>query len=173
MTEVLGRYINENLSANEKVLYLARFHWMYTVSACAGLVFSALFSMLIYWFPPGFIQDTLSVFPAGAAKFLALIVFAFGAYRYVAMMIYKHTTEIGVTNYRLVFKRGLISRRVESVNIDRVEGADMHQSMLGRMLGYGSLVVRGVGVGDVAMPPVEDPIGFRQAILEASTSLRR
>jgi len=40
---------------------------------------------------------------------------------------------------------------------------------LGRIFNYGRVMVRGMGVGEVVLPPVEDPISFRRAIEEAKT----
>ena len=82
-------------------------------------------------------------------------------------MIRKATTEIAVTSNRLVFKRGLIARQVGEINIDRIEGVNVLQSVLGRIFNYGRIMVRGMGVGEVTLPTIEDPITFRRAIEKA------
>jgi uncharacterized membrane protein YdbT with pleckstrin-like domain len=82
-------------------------------------------------------------------------------------MIVKATTEIAITSERLVYKKGLIARHVGELNIDRIEGVSVRQGVFGRILGYGRVIVRGMGVGEVMLPSIEDPITFRGAIQEA------
>ena len=85
-------------------------------------------------------------------------------------MIVRATTEIAVTNSRLIYKRGLVARYVGEMSIDRIEGVNVLQGVLGRLLGYGRIMVHGIGVGEVILPPLADPIGFRKAIEKARTS---
>jgi hypothetical protein len=41
--------------------------------------------------------------------------------------------------------------------------------VLGRIFGYGRIMVRGMGVGEVVLPPISNPIAFRRAIEKART----
>ena len=75
--------------------------------------------------------------------------------------------EIAITNNRLVYKRGLIARQVGEISIDRIEGVNVLQTVFGRIYNYGRLAIRGMGVGEVVLPPIEDPITFRKAIEKA------
>lgn len=96
-----------------------------------------------------------------------LIAFAMGLFFFASMMLTKATTEIAVTTERLVYKKGLISRHVGEINIDRIEGVSVRQGALARIFGYGIVCIRGMGVGEVALPPIEAPIEFRKAVNEA------
>ena len=53
------------------------------------------------------------------------------------------------------------------MSIDRIEGVNVLQTILGRLFGYGRLAIRGMGIGEVVLPPIEDPIAFRQSIEKA------
>jgi len=103
-------------------------------------------------------------------KILALFIFLMGVLKFVQMMIIKITTEIGVTDIRLVYKRGLVARAVGEINIDRIEGVNVIQGILGRIFGYGRVMVRGMGVGEVVLPPISQPIRFKKAIEKARAS---
>ena len=92
-----------------------------------------------------------------------------GLLRFAQMMIVKATTEIAITNSRLVYKRGLVARQVGEMSIDRIEGVNVLQSVLGRIFNYGRIMVRGMGVGEVILPPLADPIKFRKSIEKAKT----
>lgn len=100
-------------------------------------------------------------------RFSILGMFLLGLYFFAHMMIVKATTEIAVTSERLVYKKGLIARNVGELNIDRIEGVSVRQGVLGRLCGYGNVVIRGMGVGEVVLPPIETPIEFRRAIMES------
>lgn len=104
-------------------------------------------------------------------RFGILGMFFLGLYFFAHMMIVKATTEICVTSERLIYKKGLIARMVGELNIDRIEGVSVRQGVLGRIFGYGNVIIRGMGVGEVVLPPIESPIEFRRAVMEAQAVL--
>ena len=50
-------------------------------------------------------------------------------------------TEIAVTDRRIIYKRGFITRHTDEMNMDKVASVDVDQSILGRMLDYGTVHV--------------------------------
>jgi hypothetical protein len=100
-----------------------------------------------------------------------LLSFMTGLYLFAHMMLVKATTEIAVTNERLIYKKGLVARHVGELNIDRIEGVSVQQGVLGRFFNYGRVCIRGMGVGEVLLPPIESPIEFRKAVNEAKSIL--
>lgn len=102
-------------------------------------------------------------------RFGILGMFVLGLYFFAHMMIVKATTEIAVTSERLIYKKGLIARMVGELNVDRIEGVSVRQGVLGRIFGYGNVIIRGMGVGEVVLPPIESPIEFRRAVMEAQS----
>jgi uncharacterized membrane protein YdbT with pleckstrin-like domain len=176
-------YIRQSLTEDEELVHVAHFHWFYTISAILNIVFGVGFAIAIIvgaimvqpWLPD-FLQSHIpadsswldrvrSVSPG--IKILAFMVLAMGLLRYAQMMIVKATTEIAITNKRLVYKRGLVARYVGEMNIDRIEGINVLQGFWGRIFNYGRIMVRGMGVGEVVLPPIEDPLKFRKAIEKA------
>jgi len=105
-------------------------------------------------------------------KLGAFLAFGFGVFIFVQKMIIKATTEICLTSDRLVLKRGMIARHVAEINVDRIEGVDVAQGMLGRMMNFGFVAVRGMGVGEIVLPQIAEPVNFRRAI-ERSRSLKK
>lgn len=103
------------------------------------------------------------------ASFLCLV---FGVFAFTQKMIIKATTEICLTSDRLVLKRGMVARHVGEINIDRIEGVDVAQGILGRMMNFGFVAVRGMGVGEIVLPQIKEPVNFRRAI-ERSRSLKK
>ncbi len=82
------------------------------------------------------------------------------------------TTEIVVTTYRFVYKTGLISRNTQEVSLNKIEEITLHQSIWGRILGYGKLVLRGTGVGVIELPNLDNPIYIRKMIENTKSALR-
>jgi len=80
------------------------------------------------------------------------------------------TAKVTVTNQRVVLKWGLLRRTSIETYIDRIEGLDIHQSLLGRILGYGSVALRGVGGGGSACPGLGKLGKLRRALDEARRS---
>jgi uncharacterized membrane protein YdbT with pleckstrin-like domain len=54
-------------------------------------------------------------------------------------------SEFGITNKRLIIKTGILSRRTLELNLSKIESVNVNQSILGRILGYGSIGVIGTG----------------------------
>ncbi len=96
-----------------------------------------------------------------------LVMFVLGLFLFANMMIVKATTEIAITTDRLIYKKGMVARHVGELSVDRIEGVSVMQGVLGRILGYGNVSIRGMGVGEVILPPIEAPIEFRRAVQEA------
>jgi membrane protein YdbS with pleckstrin-like domain len=105
-------------------------------------------------------------------KIAAFVAFIIGLLAFIQMMLIKYTTEICLTTDRLILKRGVIARNVEEISIDRIEGVDVRQGILGRMMNFGHVEVRGMGVGEIRLPIIDEPVGFRKSI-ERSRSLKR
>ena len=77
---------------------------------------------------------------------------------------HRWTTETDVTNLRVVHKSGFIKRRTFEMSLDKVESVDVNQSILGRLLNYGNVTVRGVGEGAETITTIASPIDFRNHI---------
>lgn len=178
-------YIRQSLSEEEELIHVAEFHWMYNIQAIFNAIFGTIFSVLIIVFAIkyqpamfgaipdhlGYVDQVRALHPG--IKILAFFVFIMGLLKFAQMMIIKATTEIGVTDIRLVYKRGLVARAVGEINIDRVEGVNVLQGILGRLFGYGRVMVRGMGVGEVVLPPIAQPIRFKKAIEKARTKAKK
>lgn len=76
------------------------------------------------------------------------------------------STELAITNKRVIAKFGFIRRRTVEINIDRVESIQVDQGVLGRLFNYGSLIVSGAGTPQAPIPGVSNPLAFRRAFME-------
>ena len=86
---------------------------------------------------------------------------------FVAMMVRKWTTEIGVTTHRFVEKEGLFSLKTFEVALPNIEGVRVNQSVAGRVFNFGTVRIEGTGVDAVTTPSIADPVAFVKAIQTA------
>lgn len=136
----MGAYVDSNLLPGEEVIAKAKLHW-------AIFIVPGLLVLL------GFMMGK-----AGAV--VGLVGALWGGYRF---LIYS-TTELALTNKRVIAKSGIVRRNVIDVANAKVEGVTYHQGIIGRIFGYGSVVVRGTGVGQVPIPFIGRPEYFKQEV---------
>lgn len=171
-------YVEQSLGPEEELVHVGKFHWMYTVQAFMAIIWGIVISLMIVlgavfvykqmgWFPPDLpsLEGVKYLHPG--IRIAAFVAFVLGLLSFAQMMVVKATTEIAITNSRLVYKRGLVARHVGEMSVDRIEGVNVLQTILGRIFNYGRLAIRGMGIGEVILPPIEDPLTFRQSIEKA------
>jgi uncharacterized membrane protein YdbT with pleckstrin-like domain len=152
----MGRYIDDILQPGEKVLYSTNAHWIFYLPAIAAwIVALALYIIARNTVSPGL--ETMWLVLAAAAALVAVL--ATGK-----AWFHVWTTETDVTNLRVVHKTGFIKRRTFEMSLDKVESVDVNQSILGRIMNYGDVTVRGVGEGQETIKTIASPLDFRNHI---------
>lgn len=86
---------------------------------------------------------------------------------FIAPLIEMYTSEYAITNRRVIAKVGLISRRTLEMNLPQIESIKVDQSILGRILGYGDIVVTGTGGSNEAFSNIKSPLEFRKQYQQA------
>ena len=81
---------------------------------------------------------------------------------FLAPLIDRMTSEFVVTNRRVIIKIGLITRHILEMNLAKIESVNVDQTLLGRMLGYGSITVVGSGGTKEVFQNIENPLEFRR-----------
>ena len=76
------------------------------------------------------------------------------------------TSEFGLTNKRVMVKVGFIRRNSLEVMLAKVEGIQVSQGILGRILNFGSIVVSGTGGSKDPYHKISSPFEFRKKVLE-------
>jgi uncharacterized membrane protein YdbT with pleckstrin-like domain len=83
----------------------------------------------------------------------------------IAAILQKKTTEMAVTNKRVIIKTGIISRRTIEMNLSKIENIEVNQSLIGRIFGYGIITIIGTGGTHEPFNTVSQPLDFRKAVL--------
>ena len=102
---------------------------------------------------------------------LAGIAAALGVLVIVVALVRRSSTELAVTNRRVIAKFGLIARSTVEMNLAKIESVRVEQTVLGRLFGFGSIIVTGTGSTMDPIRFIADPIAFRQAIQAATDAL--
>ena len=152
----MGRYIDDILQPGEKVLYSTNAHWMFYLPAIAAWIVALVLVIL----SRATTAEGIVLLCLSAAAVVALA----ALYWTAKAWFHRWTTETDVTNLRVVHKTGFIKRRTFEMSLDKVESVDVDQSILGRMLNYGNVTVRGVGEGAETIDTIASPLEFRNHI---------
>jgi hypothetical protein len=72
--------------------------------------------------------------------------------------------EQGVTNKRVILKKGIISRKSEEMKISSIETVEISQGVMGRVFGFGTVKVTGRGISDLVFKNINDPMDVKRKI---------
>jgi uncharacterized membrane protein YdbT with pleckstrin-like domain len=124
-------YVRSVLQPGEKVILIGRLSWIVYHRAILLLIVGIILIVLerIFWGETIVILITAALF--GALTLAAAIQGWFQRW----------ITEIAVTDRRVIYKRGFINRH--TIEMDKVATVDVDQSVLGRLLNYGTVTVQG------------------------------
>ena len=140
-------YIEKNLMAGEKVIYRTKLHWVI-------FLWSAIFLIIAI---VGFASGSGAV----GGLFILLTVLAG-----ISSFLNYSTSEFGVTNKRVLVKVGWIRRHSLETLLTKVEGIGVDQGILGRIVGYGTIVVTGTGGTKEPFHKIDTPLEFRKRVQE-------
>jgi uncharacterized membrane protein YdbT with pleckstrin-like domain len=147
-------YVDRVLQQGETVRYIARISWVMYLPG------------LFLWLVAGVIAALLPTEPT--LRFLVLIVaaviFIIGAVLLARAWFHRVTTEIAVTDRRIIYKRGFVRRYTAEMHMDKVESVDVDQSIFGRILDYGDVIIHGTGSGLEPLPNIDHPLELRNHI---------
>lgn len=161
-------YIDDTLMKNEVVLYRSKPHWIIFTWPAVWLVIT----ILLFLFGPSIPVlnyqgiGNLPVFAVAAMVTLALAILSA-----INSFINFQTSEYGITNKRVLMKIGFIRRLAIEIYLQRIESVKVYQSVAGRIFGYGSIIISGVGGSKDPFHDVPYPLEFRRKIQEQVESI--
>ena len=151
------RYVRRVLQPGENIVYSTKLHWRIDIHAILLLIAGIILAGAAIATSD---NQNLSLALRIAAGIFALLALSAA----LRAFIRRATTELAVTDHRVIYKSGLLSRHTIEMNRDKVESVDVDQSLLGRILGYGTVIVRGTGGSLEPIRNIGDPLRFRTHI---------
>jgi uncharacterized membrane protein YdbT with pleckstrin-like domain len=143
-------YIDSNLLAGESVVFRTRLHWLLFLGP---VLFTVVILLPIAWF-----------LSTGTWSVYAWIPIVFGVFILLATLIKRLSSDFAVTNKRIMMKVGVFRTRSIEILLSKVEAIAVDQSLLGRMFGYGDIVVTGSGGTRETFAQIQAPLEFRRAV---------
>jgi len=144
-------YIDGNLLPGEQVVYRTRLHWLLFATP---VLFTVIVLLPIAWL---LTQKTWSQNYTWIPLALALLIL-------IATYIKRQSSDFAVTNKRVMMKVGVFSTRSIELVLNKVEAIAVNQSLMGRIFGYGDIVVTGSGGTKEAFSHIQGPLAFRRAV---------
>lgn len=148
-------YIEESLLPGERVQWRTRLHWMVFFWPAFFIIAPFLFSLVRI--------DHRGAAGAGVPEFMAVF-WPIGLVWGVLAGLRMWTSEFAITDKRVLAKAGFIRRKTIEIFLAKVESVQLQQSILGRFLDYGTVIVAGTGASKNSLKNIESPLQFRRAL---------
>ena len=78
------------------------------------------------------------------------------------------TTQLAITNKRIISKRGILNHSTMELRLDKIESLKIEQPLLGRMLNYGSVILAGTGGDKTPIEHIRAPAEFQRQFIVAT-----
>jgi uncharacterized membrane protein YdbT with pleckstrin-like domain len=149
------KYVRRVLQPGESIVHTAQIH-------------PIIFLPAILWFVLAAILFIAALGTAGdlrtGGEALAIFCVVLGAGSAFPALLRRVSTELAVTDRRVIYKAGILARHTLEMNRGKVESVDVDQSVLGRLIGFGTIIVRGTGGSLEPIRMISDPLTFRSHI---------
>jgi len=150
----MASYVESVLAPGERIVHRAAItHWKFALSYLIGALCLIGAAVLVY-------------FDRQHGPLVAAALVVLGVVIIMVALIRRGTTELVLTDRRLIAKRGLISRVTVEMQLTKVESLHINQSVMGRMLDYGDVVVVGTGSSLEPLRGICEPLELRRKLGE-------
>jgi uncharacterized membrane protein YdbT with pleckstrin-like domain len=159
-------YASKHLIPDEKLLYETRLSWvvLFWPVIVPSLILLGLGGYFVYHYAHA---DTNNMKEIGVGLIVvAALVFGIGLTK-------RNATEMAVTNKRVLIKQGVFGRRTLEILLQKIESIAVEESMGGRILGFGTVIVRGTGGTPEPFKKMAHPLEFRRHVEEQVESLMK
>ena len=142
-------YIDKNLMHGEQIIHRSKLHWIVFL----GPIIFAFIGFILF-------TGGKELVLIGVFLLLVAIIWMISAF------ISFKTSEFGISNKRVLIKIGFIRRNSLETLLTKVEGIQVDQGILGRILNYGSIIIKGTGGTSNPFYKIEAPMEFRKKVQE-------
>jgi membrane protein YdbS with pleckstrin-like domain len=158
-------YTERLMSSGERIVIVDRQHWFvvlangrYGVAAILGALLLVIVQAVAK--PDPGVSNVLGAV-AAILFIVGLAVLAWEVLRY-------QNQQYVITNRRVLQVSGVINKHSGDSSLEKINDADLTQSVLGRMFNFGDLdVLTASDAGIDRMRMIHDPVGFKRAMLDA------
>jgi len=163
----MSSYVKRAMQADERILFSAQLHWIIYKMGITTIFLGVLVAYFGMQVVNTILEGEAIKLGATPVRYIALGLIILGTFELLVSFIRQISTELVITDRRVIAKHGLVSTTSYELMMTKVEGATIEQSILGRVLGYGTLMVKGTGGGISPIDHVADPYRFHSSLMEA------
>lgn len=145
-------YVKGTLSKDEEIKEVVKLHWFNYIFT-GILAFIALLFVISYFASAELQKDT-------GTKWIVILFVLWALYDFLKL----YTTEMVITNKRVICRKGIISVKTEELKNAKVESIEIKQSILGRIFGYATIWFSGTGTSKVKFEAVDDPWAIKSRV---------
>jgi uncharacterized membrane protein YdbT with pleckstrin-like domain len=144
-------YLDDHLLDDEHIVYRARLHWSIFASSILVVLLGIALGIVLRIYQPEY-------------WYLGLVLVGIGLLFAIGPAIRYNSSEYAVTDKRVLAKHGFIQRDSIETLLTKIEAISVDQGILGRILGFGTIVITGTGGTEEAFPRISAPLEFRRQI---------
>lgn len=148
-------YIQKTLLADETLLYRTHKHWV-------------IFLFPAFWTVVGLALCTQK----DILVLLGYLVLIVALYYWLSAFVSFTTSEYAVTDRRVLIKTGFVQRQTWETLLSKIATLEIQQTILGRILGYGTLVIQNTGGGKDAFTVISNPLMFKQNVQQQTEKMQ-
>ena len=157
-------YVEKHLIPGESIQYETKLHWIVMLGH-AGIAVGFELLALIFLVGGFSSWKGILVAPPRTAMYVgALFFLTLGAIIFSIGLLRRKATEMAVTSKRVIVKTGIAERRTVEILLSRIESVAVDEPALGRLLGYGTVIVRGTGGTPEMFEKIYHPLEFREQV---------
>ena len=154
-------YAEKHLIAGETVQYETRLHWVVMAGHALIAAILALVGTALLLTPA---SSAITASSSGGLRWAGIASLLVGAIFFGIGLVLRNATEMAVTNKRVIVKTGLAERRTIELLLQRIESIAVEEPAMGRVLGYGTVIVRGTGGTPEVFQQIARPLEFREQV---------
>jgi len=155
-------YVDINLLSGEQIRYRGHISlW----SMAPTMIFAAalLFGSVLVYGHPSFAKE------ASVSLLVSAVLGVLGVITLLGQLIKFYTTEIAVTNVRVMGKIGFVQRTSIEMLLEKIESLQVDQSILGRWFDFGTVTLSAAGAENARLNSVSEPFKLRKMYYQAHT----
>ncbi|MGH1457048.1 MAG: hypothetical protein ACRBDI_09725 [Alphaproteobacteria bacterium] len=169
-------YIRKVTGTNEKLILITRLHWIYLIESIlwfAAITGLGIFIEYMLWKYAGskilinslLLNMDIWIFHFDQNHTPIPWMFALAGFAVFWPLFSTYiSTEVGLTDRRIIHKKGLIMIEIQQVELEDIRGEQVNHGWLGWLLGYGRLHFDCRFIDDVLLPAIRDPYRLVKAV---------
>ena len=150
-------YVKATLKAGERVTASASRHWIIYLRPLLWLAIGLCLIFATY-------KSSLASGLATAMFLVGLAIVPIALISLIGKWFDNWTMELAVTDRRVIYKSGFIRRHTVEMNMGKIESVIVDQSILGRLLDFGTIHVKGTGQSIENLRSISGPLAVRDSI---------